>query len=157
MSGPAAAPRRTGSELRRVFRQAATYGLGSAANRLVGLLLIPVYTRAIDPTRMGVLEVVQVTGGVLSVVLGLGFSSALIRQHVSADDDSERDRALATMVLTLALAAAVVTALGILFAPALTTGLGLAVEEARLVRIMLAGVFVEVGLYAPFAWLRKPR
>ena len=47
------------SSLRRFVSAAGLYASAAAAQRAAGFLLIPAYTRLIDPTRYGVLELLN--------------------------------------------------------------------------------------------------
>ena len=62
------------------------YGLGNYGVKLVGFLLIPVYTRYLAPADYGVMAMVSSFGQALFIFLNLGQSTALFRFYY--DDDS---------------------------------------------------------------------
>jgi O-antigen/teichoic acid export membrane protein len=65
--------------LRRLLHDTATYGVVSLANRLLVLLLFPVYARTLAPSELGSLDLVSSVGAVLVLVLSLEIVSAHAR------------------------------------------------------------------------------
>lgn len=53
---------------------------------LVGFLLLPLYTRFLTPADYGVLAVLSVTTGVLTIVLSLGIPSGMLRFYFDPDE-----------------------------------------------------------------------
>jgi hypothetical protein len=90
----------TFAELRRLFSSAALYALGGLAQRGVGFLLIPVYTRVIEPAEYGVLEILNAFSGVFFAVLTLGLTSAINKcWHRDCETDEDRRKLLGTALL----------------------------------------------------------
>src|SRR3989442_594803 len=71
------------AEAGRLARTTSVYTLGTVAVRGAGLLLIPIYWRALSPTEYGIVAVADIIKLVLSVFLGLGISEALTRYYHS--------------------------------------------------------------------------
>jgi len=67
------------------------YGLGQIFGRLASILLLPVYTRYLSPADYGIIAILDLTVGVLSIVVGSGMGAALSRYHFTANDNAERD------------------------------------------------------------------
>jgi O-antigen/teichoic acid export membrane protein len=130
------------------------YGLGTLATRLVGFVLIPVYTRILPPATLGVVEVLTVAGGLLVTLAGLGLGSALFRYLYDAPDDVARDRLVGSAALTVGGTALVVAALLLALAGPVSHLLLGTAEYAGLVRILAITVVVEAGLVVPLALLR---
>jgi O-antigen/teichoic acid export membrane protein len=70
---------RPGMSLRDVARHWLVYGVGSVANRLVGFLLLPLYTRFLTPEDYGIKAMVVAGVDVVGIFLGLGLRAAMIR------------------------------------------------------------------------------
>jgi len=72
--------------IRRLFVDTLIYGLGTMLSPLVGFLLLPVYTRFLTPADYGVLAILSVTTGVLTIVLSLGIPSGMLRFYFDPDE-----------------------------------------------------------------------
>jgi O-antigen/teichoic acid export membrane protein len=71
------------------------YGFGNVGNRVVGFLLIPIYSRYLAPEDYGVLALVAMLGQVLYAFLNMGQSRPL-PTYFRHDDPKERDTVLTT-------------------------------------------------------------
>jgi O-antigen/teichoic acid export membrane protein len=87
------------SDLKRVASSSGFYAAGQLLNRGLALILLPVYTRFLDPSEYGALELLNTFSGVLFVFLLLGLPSAVTKCY-HRDCETPRDRAT---VLTTAL------------------------------------------------------
>jgi O-antigen/teichoic acid export membrane protein len=80
-------PRHTYRDL---LRHSSVYAVGQLLGRLASLVLLPIYTRYLSPADYASIAILDVTTGVLAVLIGSGFSAALTRYHF--DDDREEYR-----------------------------------------------------------------
>jgi O-antigen/teichoic acid export membrane protein len=88
------------AEMRRLVSSAALYAAGGLAQRGVGFLLIPVYTRVIAPVDYGMLEVLNSFSAVFFAVLTLGLTSAINKcYHRDCETYEDRRRVLGTALL----------------------------------------------------------
>lgn len=73
-------------------KHSAIYGLGSVGPRVIGFLLIPVFTRFMSPADYGVLALCMTTAGMLKIFSLAGIPSAMFRSyiHVARTDDERR-------------------------------------------------------------------
>lgn len=76
-------------------RSSLVYGLGNYGVKLVGFLLIPVYTRYLAPADYGVMSLVSTFGQALFIFLNLGQSTALFRFYYEHDTPAARERVIA--------------------------------------------------------------
>ena len=53
------------------------YGLGNVFNRIVGFLMIPIYTRFLSPADYGILEIVTLTTEIIAIVASTGITQVL--------------------------------------------------------------------------------
>jgi O-antigen/teichoic acid export membrane protein len=78
-------------------KHSAVYGLGGVATRIIGFLLIPVYTRYLTPADYGILALCTTTVSVLKIVALGGMPSAIFRTYLlTARDDPHREKVLGT-------------------------------------------------------------
>jgi O-antigen/teichoic acid export membrane protein len=89
--------------LRRVSRQLLAYGTADAAVLAVNFLLLPVYTRVLQPAEYGALALLLVFEAVLKPTLRSGLDSAYLRLYFDYPRPADR-RSLAKTVLVFILA-----------------------------------------------------
>jgi O-antigen/teichoic acid export membrane protein len=68
-----------GKELKTLLRHGATYGFGDLLSRVIGFLMIPVYTHYLKTSDYGINELVGLTAEVIGIVLSLGIAGAINR------------------------------------------------------------------------------
>jgi O-antigen/teichoic acid export membrane protein len=89
--------------LRRVSRQLLAYGTADAAVLAVNVVLLPIYTRVLQPAEYGALALLLVFEAVLKPTLRCGLDAAYLRLYFDYPHDGER-RSLSTTVLVFILA-----------------------------------------------------
>src|SRR5262249_14159498 len=84
------------AQLRRLGRHSAIYGIGGLVSRIIGVLLLPVYTRYLTPADYGKIETLLALTTVMGLVLRAGITSAFFRFYFDVEDDAGRLRVLRT-------------------------------------------------------------
>jgi len=78
--------------LRQLAGESVVYGLSGAIGQVIGLVLVPLYTRVFSPDELGVMSLVDVAVNLVSVVAILGLESASARWfYDSADPVARRE------------------------------------------------------------------
>ncbi|MFN8644318.1 MAG: hypothetical protein U0802_22680 [Candidatus Binatia bacterium] len=86
-----------GVDLRRLLGAAGLYAGAALAQRGVGLLLLPLYTRALPPAEYGMLELFNTFAAVVGTLLALGLASAMNKVlHADCETPAERQSLLVT-------------------------------------------------------------
>ena len=112
--------------LKRLLQDTVVYGAVSLTNRLLVLLLFPVYARTLAPSELGSLDLVSSVGAVLMLVLSLDIVSAQARFAADTSPGSaERATVAATAWTGLLLLVAPAAALMVLFREPLFQAIGL--------------------------------
>src|SRR5713226_276009 len=78
------------TELKRLARHSAVYGLGGLVSRILAVLLLPLYTHYLTKANYGAIETLIALTTVLVIVLRAGISSAFFRFYFDARNDAER-------------------------------------------------------------------
>lgn len=78
------------SGFRRVLRGSAIFGLGGMANRLVTLLLLPVFTAYLTPSEYGVVAMLTAAGAFVTPIFTLGLGSSIGIAYFNTQDSVER-------------------------------------------------------------------
>lgn len=130
------------------------YGLGNYGMRLIGFLLIPVYTRYLTTTDYGVLALVSIFTQAMWVFVSLGQSPSLFRFYYEGDTPEDRQRVVAA-ALWIVLLFSVPIALIPLLAPRAVAGLALGDPALWLLIVLGTGTVVcKTLLRMPFQMMR---
>jgi O-antigen/teichoic acid export membrane protein len=139
----------------RLIKHSAIYGLGSLFQSLVGFILIPIYTRYLAPASYGRLEILNTILIILTMVLSLGFASAIMKVYErDAKTEEEKKEALGTMFLFVIPLASIFALLASFFVKFLAN---IILDEQRYelyLYIILATNLLAVFLTLAFATLR---
>jgi len=85
-----------GAQLWRIGRHSAIYGLGGLVQRILAVLLLPVYTRYLSPSDYGTVETLVALTTVLAITLRLGISNAFSRFYYDSAEPAHRRLVLRT-------------------------------------------------------------
>ena len=69
------------TKIKKILKNSAIYSTGNSATKLVGFVLIPIYTKYLSIEDFGVLGLVEVTSQILIGVFGLALYRAFIRWY----------------------------------------------------------------------------
>ena len=135
-------------------RSSLIYGLGNYGVKLVGFLLIPVYTRYLLPADYGVMALVAAFGQALFIFLNLGQSTALFRFYYDDDSPEGRQRVIAGSLWIALVVSTPITLLALMLSgPTASLLLG-DTSMAGLVAVGILTVACRQLLRLPFAVLR---
>lgn len=73
-----------------LIKQTIVYGVGGLAVPLVGILLVPIYTRVFSPEDYGIINLVQITITLLTALLILGLDNASGRYYLDTTNSAEK-------------------------------------------------------------------
>jgi O-antigen/teichoic acid export membrane protein len=105
-------------DLRALAKSSALYTLGNLATRVVGFLMIPVYTRFLTTADYGLIELIDLVANVAAITFGLqAISSSLIRIYHDRKDAAWQAGVVSSAVLLMGGVAGGVGLLGIVAAP----------------------------------------
>jgi O-antigen/teichoic acid export membrane protein len=125
------------SELRRLASSTGLYAAAGLAQQAVGFLLIPVYTRRIDPGDYGVLEIFNTAMAIGFACLTMGLSSAINKvYHRDCETAEERARVLATALLLDAPILVTAALLVVGFSASISTALTGTAQHSSLVPLL---------------------
>ncbi len=84
------------------------YGLGNISSKLVGFLLLPLYTNYLTTSEYGILAILEITTQIIVSVFSLNISTAMMRWSSEANNENEKKSIIFTslcsaIVISLAL------------------------------------------------------
>lgn len=149
------APSREQGQLRRVGSQTAVYTLGVLMGRAFSFLLLPVYTRYLSPADYGIIQLVELTFDVLTLVAGTRLAAGLFHFHEKASTVDQKNAVLSTTMIALAGAYAVVAAVAAVLASTLSQLVFDVTTHTTIVRIAAASFLFQGLLIVPLAEIRR--
>ena len=83
-------------QLKRLAKHSAIYGFGGLVQRLLAVLLLPLYTSYLTPSDYGQIETVVAAAAVVVIVLRGGISSAFFRFYFDSENPEDKLRVVRT-------------------------------------------------------------
>ncbi len=140
--------------LRTLLGHTVVYGLGNYGIKIVGFLLIPVYTRYLDPKDYGIMALVSMYTQGMFVFMNLGQNTAIFRFYYDHDDPEWRERVIAAALWIVFLVAVPLACVPLFFSRPLAVKL---LDDGRLWFLVAIGtgtVLAKVLLRMPFTIMR---
>lgn len=85
-----------GKEIKTLAGHSMTYGIAEILSRVIGFLMIPVYTRYLSPTDYGIQEIVGLTVEVIGIVLNMGIADAIYRYYYETKESHQQRLVIST-------------------------------------------------------------
>lgn len=142
------------SGLQGVARQTVLYGIGMMAAKALSFIMLPVYTRFLSPGDYGVMELINMTLDVVTIIAGAQMVSGLYRFYHKAASSEERDSVISTGFLLFGCTFGVMGLLAILLAPQLSEMLFDTRAHTISIRLAAATIVLTPTITVPSAYLR---
>jgi O-antigen/teichoic acid export membrane protein len=139
--------------LKRLVSSLAAYQLADVVSKFIAVLLLPVYTRYIDPAGYGVVELLANGVILLSIVVRLGMIEAFLRFYF-IDADQQRRDALARRAVGFLLIATTIAAAGLGAAASPLSRLVLSHRDPATFRVAVLGLWSFTNLELAYGLLR---
>jgi O-antigen/teichoic acid export membrane protein len=88
--------RALGSEFNSLLKHSVIIGSGMMLGKLVGFLMIPVYTRYLTPAEYGIAQLLDLTTSLFGMVLTCGMAQATLRFYFDVANEEERKTVIGT-------------------------------------------------------------
>lgn len=86
------------SKLKHTVKQTIIYSLGNVSTKLIGLILLPLYTSHLSTEEYGIFAILEVSSQLLTVAMGFRFSTAMLR-FSSSEKSETRKKAVVFIAL----------------------------------------------------------
>ena len=90
-----------GNEVKALFKHGSIYFLGTILSRLVGFIMIPVYTKYLKAEGYGINELVGLTIEICGIVISAGVAGGIYRFYYESKEKKHRDSIISTAALTV--------------------------------------------------------
>lgn len=94
----------------KLFRNSVLYTLGSAGQRLLGLLLLPIYTRYLSPDEYGVIGLLVPLISIIIPIFSIGLSASIGVCYFQGATESDRSAVIKTAVIITRLSCCILIA-----------------------------------------------
>ncbi len=131
--------------LKELARHSAIYGLGSIVARILGVLLLPLYTRYLTPGDYGLIETLVALSAVLSALVAQAMKSAFFRFYFDSADESRRLLVIRTAFWYVMAASTAVLVLGVALAQPISWALFGTHDHAGLVAASFVGLWAAMN------------
>ena len=142
------------NEVKSVGRHSLIYMLGPAFSKIVGFLLIPIYTRFIAPDDFGVMSLVDVFMTMTMMMLAMGTGESIARFYYDEDDEYERRRLISTVILGPGLLSLPVIVLIILLSGYIQPLLGIGTSYVPYLQLAMMTAWFSMIAEIGYAYLR---
>jgi O-antigen/teichoic acid export membrane protein len=146
--------------IRRLIKDSALYGMGQLIYLGLPILIIPVYSRFLDPREYGALELISAAGLLVNFVVTLEIGQGMGRYFIETKDSSTRAEYASTALLFSMTSYGVFCAIGLLITAEISTFLLGSLEWENSVQVGLVAI-CSTGLFIVFQnqlrWLMTPR
>lgn len=140
--------------LSQIGRHGLVYTAGVVLNRVISLVMLPIYTRYLTPADYGLLQLVEMTADVIAIVFGSHLAAGIFKLY-HEDDVPDRQRAvISTSLLVVALAYAAGGAAAYLLADPLAIRIFGTTEHAGLLRLAAASLALQGAILVPLSHLQ---
>lgn len=102
-------------ELKNLLKHATIYGAGNVLGKVLGFFMIPFYTHYLTPADYGMLELLDLTLTLTSLVLTMWLNASVVRQYNDFTDDKDRNQAVSTVLILALLIGVVFAVVGMQF------------------------------------------
>ena len=130
----------------KVSRNASIYGIGTLLRHMTALVMLPIYTRYLEPADYGAIEMLTMALEIAGILVGLRISQAMFRFYLLEEDENKKK----LVVSTVFIAAVVLSVVGVAALEALSTllvtvlfGNSLYLTEFRLFTITLVTMAIS--------------
>lgn len=114
------------ARIKDLLKHSAIYGISNASTKLIGIVLLPLYTKFIPLESYGNLAVVDATIVILAEFLNLGQGQTIVWLFNNKDYESRKKKAFFTLLITLVVVNAVIISGAYISVPSVITGIHIA-------------------------------
>lgn len=151
----AGAPRTSlASEFMGVLKHSVVIGIGMMLGKMIGFLMIPIYTHYLVPAEYGIAQLLDLTSSLLGMMLNLAITAPILRFYFDAPDERSRRAVISTALIATWALNIVCVPLFILSAPTWSSLLFGTDEHAILFTLSFFNLFCGAGVQVPVALLR---
>jgi O-antigen/teichoic acid export membrane protein len=126
-----------------LFEATAWYGIGNLFVRLVGFILLPLYSNLIPVEQFGIYSLMMSTYAIAGVFYQFGMSAALTNFYLKESDESKRKLIFSTVINSITMLGFCLTIIAVFLSPLLTQKVLGSSEYVNLFILLFVIIFLE--------------
>ena len=146
-----------GKYIKQLAGESFVYGFSGIVGGLIGIFLVPVYTRVFSPEDFGIVSLIIVLAGLVMMVATLALDNSAARWFYDSEDPVDRKTTISSWFWCQLIVSSCLAAVIIATAPFISLLLTDTVENANLVRLMALAVPLGAGGMVLGNWFRFQR
>jgi O-antigen/teichoic acid export membrane protein len=103
------------NKLKSTFKQTVIYSVGNFSSKIVGFILIPIYTNQLSVEDFGVLSILEISSQVLIAFLGLSIHQGLTRWYWDIKNSEKQKSLFFTLFIFVVVLSSLLTMLLLIF------------------------------------------
>ncbi|MGH2922072.1 MAG: lipopolysaccharide biosynthesis protein, partial [Gaiellaceae bacterium] len=132
-------------QIRRLAKHSAIYGIGGFIQRVLAVLLLPLYLRYLSTSDYGTIETLVALSMIIFTLLRAAIQNSFFRFYFDSDDAAYRARIVRTSFWSTMSAATIALAAGLIFAEPISVALFGSDDQANLVRAAFVGLWATMN------------
>ena len=137
-------------KVKTLFLNLAVYGMGDVATHLVSFLLLPVFTRFLDPQSYGIWQLLLTASLIAKIVFRWGVDASFMRFFHECEDERARQRLASTIFFFLLAANGVILLVALLLAPVYSERLFGVPGQTLALQVTIVHTFIGGFFFLPF-------
>jgi O-antigen/teichoic acid export membrane protein len=137
-------------KVKTLFLNLVVYGMGDVATHIVGFLLLPLFTRYLDPDALGRWQQLLTASLIAKIVFRWGVDASFMRFYYDCEDDEARQRLASTIFFFLLAANGVILLMALLGAPYYAEPLFRVAGQTLPLQLMIVSTFIGGFFFLPF-------
>jgi O-antigen/teichoic acid export membrane protein len=137
-------------KIKSISLNVAVYGMGDVATHIVSLLLVPFFTRQLDPFAYGVWNMLLTASLVAKILFRWGVDASFMRFFYDCEDDEARQRLASTILYFLLAANGVILLVALVAAPFYSAWYFKAPGQTLPLQLMIVSTFIGGFFFLPF-------
>jgi O-antigen/teichoic acid export membrane protein len=139
---------------RELVKKTGIYAIAGVAARALSILLLPVYTRFLSPADYGVMELLDLTVNLVSLLLGARLGQAIFYFYFAAEGKREKETCVSTALACSVLCGILCASLSLFFAPSLSRFIFGTAEYSHYLKLVFLGFGLSLPLEVGYCCLR---
>ena len=141
-------------EIKNIIKHGSIYSVGIIISRIISFLMIPVYTNLLVPSEYGILELLTLTIDVISTIVGIGMTAAVLRFYFKYDEESQRNGIVSTALIGTMTLMGISTVACMLSSRFISNLIFPGKDYVDYFRIMFLSMFFASGIEIPMVYIR---
>ena len=102
-------------EFKIILRHSVIYGIANILPRMIGVVMIPIYTNLLKTDQYGTIEILENCRTVASIIVGMGLAAGFMRFYSEDKREQAQETVISTAILFTTFFALLVTIVGVCF------------------------------------------